>query len=289
MAVSLLDLGQNQFGKSGSVSLNDLAGADGYTRTYAASGYYRVNPFEVANGDAPAPASGANALSDWDGYAQATINPGSNFDCTASPGPNSVGFDWTQGAGYGNDLASVRQRFFYQTCTGPIDCASADPFSGSPMEQDAGDGASDTLTGLSDNTYYVVGLQVEWDRKGDGSYEIPASNGSNPTARVFSPTGLCNGAANQGIWFQTDTTTTTTTACSSCCPITLCYDLFGCTAACSSSNCTTYYTEFDTPQIGDDLYTNSGCTTTVSPGGYSDGANCYTVSGGTITSATACP
>lgn len=298
MAVSLKSLGLGEFGKTGNVSLNDLAASNGYTRTFttAATDYYRVNPFEVANGDAPAPAAGANNLFDWDGYVHTTVNVGSSFDITAITS-NSATFSWTRPSGYTNDFGSVNQVFWYTECTGSVppslDCINnVNPYLiGNPAS--AIDGVSRTLTGLTDNTWYTIGIAAEWDRDGDGgstgTQEVPA----NPSSVFYTTSNPLTVTTNtlrgtDKIVFKTDTTTTTTTACTTCCPVSLAFDLFDCTTACAGSP-TAYYNSDASLNVGDTLYTTAGCSSTVVSGFYADGSTCYEVgSGGSVDAASAC-
>ena len=67
----LKNIGTTQMGKSGTVKLSEIgrigssqSGNDGYDRTYvnAANDYKRMNPFEIANGKAPAPTGSGGGL-----------------------------------------------------------------------------------------------------------------------------------------------------------------------------------------------------------------------------------
>lgn len=296
MSVSLKDLADSQFGNSGTVRLTELR-ENGFTRTYAGSGYYRVNPFEVHNGNAQHPTSSANhSLIAWDGYSVATINQATDLDCT-SVTSDAATFDWTLPSGYVLDNGSLRQRVCYAECAGPnpADCPGANPFTDASricFETAVGDAATYTRNSLTDDTWYVFGFETTWDRDGDGSYVIPATTGSAPhiakdNVNITDASAFAASTGGDKIWLQTDTTTTTTTTTATCAVDSLGYDLISSAGACAATP-STYYWENAGPAIGDTIYSNSSCTSTSADGYYSDGTTWYRQSGGSVISDGSC-
>jgi len=181
MSVSLNGVGA-ALGKSGAVVLAGCV-ENGYTRTHGASGYNRINPFQVENGNAPSEFVAPHTLGDWAGYSHATLNEGSGLDATS--GYAKIVVTWTRPAGYTRDPNNLVQRVYWKDM-GTSEDLSVNPFSSPTGTADGGDGTSyDATSGLTADHYYAVGVKVEWNdssttRESADSTAYDYAGGSTP-------------------------------------------------------------------------------------------------------------
>jgi len=158
VSVSLNAVG-SALGKVGAVT---LAGAteNGYTRTHAASGYKRINPFQVENGAAPSDFVAPHTLGHWAGYSHSSLNTGAGL--TVTRGYRKASLSWSLPSGYSRDPSNLKQRVYWKDM-GTTEDLSVNPFSSPTGSADAGDGTSYEITGLTAGHYYAIGVKVEWD------------------------------------------------------------------------------------------------------------------------------
>lgn len=214
---SLKDTGTALGKTSGNIKLTEIGAADGFTREWTSStDYYRINPFEVYDSNAPNPSDGTPfVLTDWAGYDNwnASRAAGDDFNLI-STGQTSATFNFQIPYGYSEDLASISQTIWYRTCNPANTCFTSDPRpardGGSAWEINDLSG-SVAINGLDHSTYYIAVMDSEWRKKGTGfDKETSDSYAVRPT--------LTEGFHGTGdvIYFQTDippTTTTTTLPC----------------------------------------------------------------------------
>ena len=212
---NLLNIGQTQLGKTGTVKLTELAitgsgqtaQTHGFDRVYttAATDYKRVNPFEVSASDAPNPTTETAPynLSDWEGYGQwnSAQAASEDFDCTAFTDTTAT-FSWTTASGYETDTASLVQVLYVDECTDALTCADAQASSSTTSDVfNLGDVITTTATGLTENTYYVATVVTLWDELGTGF----SKRHSDTADSVASPTeGVLN--TESQIYFKTSFT-----------------------------------------------------------------------------------
>lgn len=164
--VSLIATGA-QLGKtSGQIRLSALR-MNGYTRTFAVSGYLRVNPFEVEDGQADDPSRGdaKHFLGNWLNYLQQSLNTGSQLQVTSSYG--EVALSWTKPPGYDRAPGILEQQMYLKG-TGESEinetAVSTNPFVDFFSKVPAGDGSSGVLPAASFGGEVVaVGVKVEFD------------------------------------------------------------------------------------------------------------------------------
>lgn len=162
-------------GSPGSVVLADIV-ANRFGRTLAADGYARVNPFEVNKGNAPSEETAPHSLDDWNGYDHDRIESGSGLSVEVGYGELTV--SWTQHAGY--SLApSVLRQLVYVKSMGTTEDLSVNPFSAPDDTDDAGDGTSHTMVGLTAGNFYAIGMKVEFSDS-DAAILPPDSTACNP-------------------------------------------------------------------------------------------------------------
>lgn len=164
--VSLVYVG-GQLGKTtGQIHLSKLR-ENGYSRTFAGSGYLRVNPFEVEAGRAqdPAEAGIEHRLGDWNGYVHAALATGSQLLISSSYGELDV--SWTKPAGY-DRAPSILDQIMYMKGTGEteinVTSTSVNPFDTPYSQISAGDGASGVIPASAFGGEIVaVGVKCEFD------------------------------------------------------------------------------------------------------------------------------
>jgi hypothetical protein len=254
------------------IKLSKMNDGNAQTRVYSVGGeiYRRINEFEYRRGDAPnptvdQPGTSNASLTDWDGYVHweptSQDGKGTGLNLTAKADTTCT-FGWTKPTYYDNFAATtVRQLCFVDLCVGsdfPEDCGDDDP-SVSPDQEinggTGGDGTSCSFTGLTQNSWYVGGVRMEW------ADENTAYRQTGDAYANLGNASLSNGATDTGagwIAFKTDVTVT----CDSFTPwFTTSTD--GCNA-CNNSAGTTYHESDETPyQNNTCYYSNSGCTTSV--------------------------
>ncbi len=180
----------------GKVGSWTLAGTvlNGYTRTHAASGYRRINPFEVEDGQAPPTFTAPHSVTEWENYQHSDVNTGSALAITAE-GYGEIELSWTRPNGYTRDLANVTQRVYWRDM-GTSEDLNINPFSTPTGSADAGDGTTHTITGLTAGHFYALGVKVEWDdsvatheNSDAGAYDVDAGE----TALIGGGRGIASG------------------------------------------------------------------------------------------------
>jgi len=184
---------------SGQMNLS-LLRPNGYTRTFAGSGYRRVNPFQVEVGTAPDPdvASSIHLLGDWLGYTQNAVSAGGSL--ANSSGYGEFDLTWSLPTGYSRAPAILNQRVYLKdTDETDINATSlsVDPFTSPDQTADAGDGTSDTVNVAAyEPNVVAIGLLCEFDDSvviheslgyaGAGGQDILIGAGTGIAAGVFS-------------------------------------------------------------------------------------------------------
>ena len=154
---------RDQLGKTGSF---DLAGSvlNGYTRTHAGSGYRRINPFQVENGNAPPTFTAPHVTTEWEAYVHTTVNSGTGLLISAD-GYGEIDLAWSLPSGYSRDTANLTQRVYWKDAGTVLDesALAVNPFDTPTGSASAGDGTTHTITGLTTGHFYAVGVKVEWN------------------------------------------------------------------------------------------------------------------------------
>ena len=188
-----------QLGKTaGTIKLSELRD-NGYARTFAGSGYRRVNPFEVENDNAQDPneAGTQHRLGDWIGYIQSTINQGSNL--LATGGYGDADLSWSLPSGYSRATSILNQRVYVKD-TGETSfnetALSTNPFSSPDQSQSLGDATS--LSGLNLASYegnvVAIGIKAEFDDS-VATHESPDGTSYSAHASAQDLTGAGAGIA----------------------------------------------------------------------------------------------
>jgi hypothetical protein len=207
MVVNLLTLGQDEFGKVGTVSLASLNASDAETRSYSGTGYKRVSRFEIFDGNAPAPSAGTVTLSTYDGYDQwdAARSAGDEFN-TTSITDTSVNFAWSRPSGYtAFPQAEVRQAIYCVECaTQTLAGCEADTFLDGTVKW-SGDGSSASGVSFTCEKWYLCGIVMEWDDEGVATW--PQQSNSYPTRVAGVQNGgiADSGGDGPAIIFEMDT------------------------------------------------------------------------------------
>jgi hypothetical protein len=153
-------------GKVGSVSLQDLE-TNPFTRTHAADGYAKVNPW----GGGPTEFAAPHSLNAWENYNH-TADPDSGDDLEVTVGYREVTIDWVKHSLYEN--GACRQLVYHKTM-GSTEDLSTNPFSSPSGTSDVDDVATYTITGLTAGNFYAIGLKAEFDDT-NGNVELPADD-----------------------------------------------------------------------------------------------------------------
>lgn len=199
MATNLNTIGSKLF-KSGAVNLADTI-ENGYTRTHAATGYRRINPFEVNAGRAPSEQVAPHTLGDWsNSYQHSTLNTGSDLEVDG--GYRAVTALWVKPTGYISS-AGLDQRVYWKDM-GTSEDLSVNPFSSPTGSASAGDGTSYEITGLTAGNYYAVGVKCEWDDS-VVTHENPDSSAYDTKAGETPLLGAGRGVSTGEIWDDSPT------------------------------------------------------------------------------------
>ena len=209
MTVSLVTLGQTQFGKVGDVSLEALNESAAETRSFSGTGYKRVNRFEIEDGSAPAPSAGSVSLIDYDGYVQwnSTRGAGNTLDLTGKD-HDSLDFSWVRPSGYtAFPQAEVQQQLWCKKCATQtqVGCEADDYLAGSAFATTDGTTAG-TGNVLDIDSWYVCSIVMDWDDEGVAGFPRQSDGYDAVASPAFG--GFDDVDA---IIVKTDTTTTTTT------------------------------------------------------------------------------
>lgn len=190
--VSLLTVGQALGRTSGQqVKLGSLRD-NGYTRTDAGSGYLRVNPFQVEDGNADDPARGDSLhyLGNWVAYDHDHFNGGSNLEVTNGYG--EVTLAWAKPAGYSRAEAILDQKIWvkatgYTGDTPGETQTSTNPFDTPDQTQLAGDALTDDVNLASyPGEWVAIGIAPTFDDSvtvhegGAGNGDYSAKAGETP-------------------------------------------------------------------------------------------------------------
>lgn len=163
--VSLIATG-SQLGKTtGQIHLSKLR-IDGYTRTHAASGYRRVNPFEVeaSQADDPSRADNKHYLGNWLNYLQQRVNTGSAL--LVSSGYGELDLTWVRPPGYTRAPSILEQFMFLKDGGTTVNTTtlSVNPFVDWFSKIPAGNVVAATIPASGFGGRYVaVGMKVEFD------------------------------------------------------------------------------------------------------------------------------
>jgi len=170
-----------------------LCAEDGYSRTFASDGYLRVNPTQVAAGQADDPASPANSLDAWENYDHDDVDAGSQLE--VSGGYSQVTVDFTKPAGYDLAPAIMAQRAYIKD-TGETEingtALAVDPLVSPDQTVLLSDDASDTidLSGF-EGSVVAIAIIAEFD----DSVDVHESAGYTAAAGQDALTGATPGVA----------------------------------------------------------------------------------------------
>lgn len=167
--VSLVDTAA-QLGKTAGQILLSKLRENGYSRTFAGSGYLRVNPFEVEGGNAddPARVDAKHYLGNWVGYDHDRMPQGSGLIVSSGYGSIDVSFDALPG--YSRAPGALRYLLYVQptaevSCT--LDARGVDPRLGGAASPFYNLGDATSHSGISVSMYegqfIAVGVCVEFD------------------------------------------------------------------------------------------------------------------------------
>jgi hypothetical protein len=156
-----------QLGKTAGQILLSALRTNGYTRTFAGSGYLRVNPFEVDANRAQDPdeAGTQHRLGDWLNYDHDRVGEGDNLLPTSGYGEIEVSF--SRPNGYTRAPAILDQRLFIKD-TGDTEIdegtTAVNPFSSPDGQASIGDGTTGDIDGsFAEGNYVAVGVKAEFD------------------------------------------------------------------------------------------------------------------------------
>ncbi len=147
--------------KVGTVTIAGIT-ENGFTRTHStATGYARVNPFEIENGTGPTDFAVPHSLNAWENYSHADLNTGSALSATT--GYEEINTSWTLPAGYARDTGSLDQKVYWKSM-GPTEDLAVNPFATDASVASASDAGSYTIaSGLTIGHIFAIGVKVEWN------------------------------------------------------------------------------------------------------------------------------
>jgi len=193
MSVTLNTVGA-ALSKTGSVTLADCVESP-YARTHAASGYLRVNPFQVANGNAPSEFVAPHVLGDWASYTQTALNVGTNLEVTVGYGKLTV--SWVVPSGYVAAAYAVLTQKLVIRSMGASENTSLDTFTTPFSTTDVGDVATYTVSATV-SEWFAIGVKCYFDDSvtvhelsSSGAYTYKAGQ----TPMLGASAGISSGAA----------------------------------------------------------------------------------------------
>ena len=199
MSVTLNTVG-TALGKVGSVT---LAGAveNGYARTHAASGYLRVNPFEVGDGQAPSEFVAPHTLGDWASYTQAAMNTGSDLEVTV--GYAELEVTWVLPTGYSLATAILTQKLMIRSMGGS-EVLSTDPFDTPFSTTDVADVVTFTVAATV-GEFFAIGVKSYFDDSVT-VHEVSSSNAYVYKTGETPLTGAGAGVSSEAAVYDTSPT-----------------------------------------------------------------------------------
>lgn len=184
-----------QLGHTGLIVVQDMF-LNGFSRTFAGSGYRRINPFQVQAGTAPSSFVAPHSLGDWEGYDHDSVPAGSGLAIVM--GYAGFTLSWTNPAGY--SLApSILDCMIYVRSMGASEDLSVDPFTSPDKTQSGGDDATEFVTAASFvGEFVAIGVKARFDDSvavHEGAVGFAPAGGQTPL--IGAGIGISSG---QAIW-----------------------------------------------------------------------------------------